>query len=177
MKATGIVRRIDDLGRIVIPKEIRRTMRIRESDPLEIYTDRDGSVIFRKYSPMGELLECTNEITDAMTKTNGLSCIVCDRDSIISASGHLKRDLIEKNISESFKDIIFQRTLYTHTNQNTYVCDNVDAKILVSSPVISEGDVSGCIAFVSDNDTDTASQTESKLCQTMSSFLANKMSM
>ena len=69
MRATGIVRRIDDLGRVVIPKEIRRTMRIREGDPLEIFTDRDGSVILRKYSPIGEIGEFAQEYAEAMHKT------------------------------------------------------------------------------------------------------------
>lgn len=87
MKATGIVRRIDDLGRVVIPKEIRRTMRIREGDPLEIYTDTDGQVIFKKYSPMGELSEFAAQICDALHKTTGGIAAVCDRDAVIAVAG------------------------------------------------------------------------------------------
>ncbi len=83
MKATGIVRRIDDLGRVVIPKEIRRTMRIREGDPLEIYTDRNGEVIFKKYSPMGDLNTFVSQLCDSVSKTIGTSCVICDRDSEI----------------------------------------------------------------------------------------------
>ena len=90
MKATGIVRRIDDLGRVVIPKEIRRTMRIREGDPLEIYTDRDGEVIFKKYSPMGELGTFAGELAEALSRTAGLSCAICDRDAVIAAAGGKK---------------------------------------------------------------------------------------
>ena len=92
MKATGIVRRIDDLGRVVIPKEIRRTMRIREGDPLEIYTDTDGQVIFKKYSPMGELSEFAAQICDALHKTTGGIAAVCDRDAVIAVAGGGKRD-------------------------------------------------------------------------------------
>ena len=91
MKATGIVRRIDDLGRVVIPKEIRRTMRIREGDPLEIYTDRDGEVIFKKYSPMGELGTFVGELAEALSRTAGLSVAICDRDAVIAAAGEIGR--------------------------------------------------------------------------------------
>lgn len=95
MKATGIVRRIDDLGRVVIPKEIRRTMRIREGDPLEIYTDRDGEVIFKKYSPMGELGNVVGELAEALSRTSGLSCAICDRDAVIAAAGGARKDVLE----------------------------------------------------------------------------------
>ena len=87
MKATGIVRRIDDLGRVVIPKEIRRTLRIRDGDPLEIYTEKDGEVIFKKYSPMGDLHEFAGRICEALYKNTGFSAAVCDRDSVIAAAG------------------------------------------------------------------------------------------
>ena len=83
MKATGIVRRIDDLGRIVIPKEIRRTMRIREGDPLEIFTENDGTVIFKKYSPIGELGEFAHQYAESLAKTTGLACCISDKDTII----------------------------------------------------------------------------------------------
>ena len=87
MKATGIVRRIDDLGRVVIPKEIRRTLRIREGDPLEIYTEKDGEVIFKKYSPMGDLGEFAGQICEAIGKNTGYIAAVCDRDAIIAVHG------------------------------------------------------------------------------------------
>ncbi len=99
MKATGIVRRIDDLGRVVIPKEIRRTMRIREGDPLEIYTDNDGEVIFKKYSPIGELGSFATQYADVMYKTTGFPVVVCDRDHVISVSGVPKKELLERRVS------------------------------------------------------------------------------
>ncbi|MEG0036304.1 MAG: AbrB/MazE/SpoVT family DNA-binding domain-containing protein, partial [Oscillospiraceae bacterium] len=83
MKATGIVRRIDDLGRVVIPKEIRRTLHIRDGDPLEIYTEKDGEVIFKKYSPVGELSGFAEKICESLYKTGGCTAAVCDRDSVI----------------------------------------------------------------------------------------------
>ncbi len=100
MKATGIVRRIDDLGRVVIPKEIRRTMRIREGDPLEIYTDKDGEVIFKKYSPMGELSAFAAQMCETMAKTTGCMIAVSDRDVVIAVSGASRRDLVDKRIGE-----------------------------------------------------------------------------
>ena len=99
MKATGIVRRIDELGRIVIPKEIRRTMRIREGDPLEIFTDRDGEVIFKKYSPVGELSDFAAQLCDTLSKTSGFGAAVTDRDSVIAVCGAPKRELLGKQIS------------------------------------------------------------------------------
>ena len=99
MKATGIVRRIDDLGRVVIPKEIRRTMRIREGDPLEIFTDKDGEVIFKKYSPMNELSDFAGQICDTLYKTSGSLTAIADRDSIIAVSGVPKRELYQKQVS------------------------------------------------------------------------------
>ena len=112
MKATGIVRRIDDLGRVVIPKEIRRTMRIREGDPLEIYTDRNGEVIFKKYSPMGELNTFVSQLCDSVTKTTGASCAICDRDSVIAVSGSAKKDVCDRSISEELEHIMEQRRIF-----------------------------------------------------------------
>ena len=94
MKATGIVRRIDDLGRVVIPKEIRRTMRIREGDPLEIYTDNDGEVIFKKYSPIGELSGFAGVYAEVLHKTGGAPVVVCDRDHVVAVSGIPKKELL-----------------------------------------------------------------------------------
>ena len=103
MKATGIVRRIDDLGRVVIPKEIRRTLRIREGDPLEIYTEKDGEVIFKKYSPMGDLTEFAAQICESMGKNTGHIAAVCDRDAIIAVYGAQRRELIDNHCSQELE--------------------------------------------------------------------------
>lgn len=113
MKATGIVRRIDDLGRVVIPKEIRRTMRIREGDPLEIYTDRDGEVIFKKYSPIGELNTFAAQYADTLHKTCELDVLICDRRrGHCGRAGVPRRDYAEKQLSEELEKIIEGRSLY-----------------------------------------------------------------
>ena len=87
MKATGIVRRIDDLGRVVIPKELRRTMRLREGAPLEIFTDKDGELIFKKYSPIGELSDFAADLCESLRAVSDAAAAVCDRDGVIAASG------------------------------------------------------------------------------------------
>ena len=116
MKATGIVRRVDDLGRIVIPKEIRRTLRIREGDPLEIYTEKDGGVIFRKYSPMGDLQDLAAQMCDAIGSNTGRIAAVSDRDGIIALAGAPKRELMDKPNTEELSRLMEQRKHYRYEN-------------------------------------------------------------
>ena len=115
MKATGIVRRIDDLGRVVIPKEIRRTLRIREGDPLEIYTATDGEVIFKKYSPVGELSAFASQYAEVLSRVSGLPVIICDKDHVIAASGVSKRELLERRVSPVLENYMESRKSYTAT--------------------------------------------------------------
>lgn len=178
MKATGIVRRIDDLGRVVIPKEIRRTMRIREGDPLEIYTDRDGEVIFKKYSPMGELGSVVSELADALSRTAGLSCAICDRDVVIAAAGAAKKELYEKAIGAEFEALMEQRNVYEYQDEDTAVSisGNDSYHVVVATPIITEGDVTGCVAFLSE-DTAAAGEVEAKLTQSAAAFLSQQMTM
>ena len=117
MKATGIVRRIDDLGRVVIPKEIRRTMRIREGDPLEIYTDREGEVIFKKYSPMGEMSEFAAQYAETLHKTCGLAVAICDRDSVIAVSGVPRREYADKPLTPELEELMERRSLFTDRSE------------------------------------------------------------
>ena len=112
MKATGIVRRIDELGRVVIPKEIRRTQRIRRGDPLEIFTTGEGEVIFKKYSPVGELSGVTTQYVDALSKSFALTAFVCDRDRILTASGAGRRDLIDRSVSQPLERLMDGRKPY-----------------------------------------------------------------
>ena len=109
MKATGIVRRIDDLGRVVIPKEIRRTLRIREGDPLEIFTDREGEIILKKYSPIGELGQFAKQYAESLAQTMGHIVCIADRDQLIAVSGGGKKDLIMKSIHKDLENIINER--------------------------------------------------------------------
>ena len=113
MKATGVVRRIDDLGRIVIPKEIRRTLRIKEGDPIEIFTDKEGEVILKKYSPIGELSEFATGYAETLAKTTGHIACITDKDSVIAVSGGSKKEFLEKAISPELEKLIENKEVYT----------------------------------------------------------------
>lgn len=180
MKATGIVRRIDDLGRVVIPKEIRRTLRIREGDPLEIFTDRDGEVIFKKYSPMGELGTLAAELAEALARTAGTSCVICDRDAVIAASGGAKKDVLEKMISPDMEAMMEQRTVYERQEggeSDIMVTGNDGYILTTAAPIITDGDMTGCVAFVSQDENTYADTVQSKLCQSAAQFLSKRVAM
>ena len=179
MKATGIVRRIDDLGRVVIPKEIRRTLRIREGDPLEIFTDREGEIILKKYSPIGELGTFAKEYAESLAQAVGhITCIV-DKDQIIAVSGGTKRDFIEKHISPGLEKTINARNaLVASRNDNGFVQimeneTDVMYNHQLVMPIISEGDVLGAIVFLSPDK--KMGDVENKLAQTAAGFLGKQM--
>ncbi len=182
MKATGIVRRIDDLGRVVIPKEIRRTMRIREGDPLEIYTDREGEVIFKKYSRVGEASGFATNYADALQKASSSPIFICDRDSVIAVSGAPKRDYIDRRISKELEEIIETRSLYMKADGQepvSVISDGGSHYVNCAMPILSEGDVVGCVisAWQYDLPTNTKIQDsiESKLIQTAGLFLGKQI--
>ncbi|WP_346870888.1 stage V sporulation protein T [Clostridium sp. UBA5119] len=180
MKATGIVRRIDDLGRVVIPKEIRRTLRIREGDPLEIFTDREGGVILKKYSPIEELSEFSKEYSEALHQTIGNIVIICDKDSIISVSGGTKKDYLDKKISNEVDKIMEMRkaTLLDKNSQGLIpICDgeSVDEYTTqVVAPIIAEGDTVGTVIIASKENVKFG-ELELKLAETAASFLGKQM--
>ncbi len=181
MKATGIVRRIDDLGRVVIPKEIRRTMRIREGDPLEIYTDRDGEVIFKKYSPIGELHAFATEYAETLQKTSGMPIFICDRDAIICVSGASKREYADRKISRSLEEIIESRSLYLREagKETIPLTDDGSHYVSCAMPIISEGDLIGSVVSAWQYDMPESEKLEtnieSKLVQTAGIFLGKQM--
>ena len=182
MKATGIVRRIDDLGRVVIPKEIRRTLRIKEGDPLEIYTDREGEVIFKKYSPIGELQSFATEYADTLQKTSMMPIFICDRDEIIAVSGASKKEYMDRKISKGLEEIVEGRTLYVRQSGKETVAITSDGGshyVNCAMPIMSDGDVVGCVvsAWQYDLPTNTKIQDsiESKLIQTAGLFLGKQI--
>ncbi|MBQ8850523.1 MAG: AbrB/MazE/SpoVT family DNA-binding domain-containing protein [Clostridia bacterium] len=183
MKATGIVRRIDDLGRVVIPKEIRRTMRIREGDPLEIYTDREGEVIFKKYSPIGELSAFASQYAETLYKTCNMSVIISDRDAVIASAGVSKKEYTEKKLSDGLENVIESRGMYIWREggeRYSAIMDGGSHYVSCAMPIISEGDVVGCVASLSDMASDRAkdaasTEIESKLIMTAASFLGRQM--
>ncbi len=180
MKATGIVRRIDDLGRVVIPKEIRRTMRIREGDPLEIYTDHEGEVIFKKYSPIGELAQFAAQYAETLYKTCGLYVVICDRDAVIACAGVAKREYTDRKISHEAEQIIEERQFYRAKNDSPlYLVDGGNLSVSCLMPIITEGDITGCVASVYSADgnakNDLTDELEAKLIQTAASFLGKQL--
>lgn len=178
MKATGIVRRIDDLGRVVIPKEIRRTMRIREGDPLEIYTDKEGGVIFRKYSLMGGLGEFAGQMCETMNKTTNQIAVITDRDTCIAAAGAARRELVEKRVSADLEQIMEARQIYQFKpGEAPLPASEVGDKFFISTaaPIISEGDVLGCVLFCGVDSDMEPTESDYKLVQTIAGFLGRHM--
>ena len=161
MKATGIVRRIDDLGRVVVPKEIRRVLRIREGDPLEIYTGNSGEVILKKYSPINELGQFAGEYVETISKVIGGTVIVSDTVQIIAASGSERKNYADKRVDSDLDNII--------QSKNRYLSDN---KIVV--PIVSQGDPIGSITILS-KENKTLGDAELKVAEVGASFLARQM--
>lgn len=177
MKATGIVRRIDDLGRVVIPKEIRRTMRIREGDPLEIFTSRDGEVIFRKYSLIGGLEDFAAQFCDTLSHTTPFTAAISDRDSIIATAGSKKRELIGKAISPEMEALAQQRSIYQRQNGDIPLPVNRENPQLiaaVAAPILCQGDILGLVLLVGEVDK-FAEESDYKLAQTVAVFLGKHM--
>ena len=177
MKATGIVRRIDDLGRVVIPKEIRRTMRIREGDPLEIYTTREGEVIFKKYSLIGGLDDFAAQFCDTLSRSTNFTAAVTDRDTVIAIAGTGKRELLGKQISAELERIMDERGIYRYQGEShcVYVSDTHDKyAVSVAAPILCEGDVLGLVLFLS-SEPQVGGEAEYKLAQTVAAFLGRHM--
>ena len=149
-----------------------------DGDRLGVVT-KDGEVIFKKYSPMGELSTFAGELAEALSRTAGLSCAICDRDAVIAAAGGAKKDIFEKAISNDLETLMEQRHIYEHTGSDDtlHVSDNDPYQVVVAAPIISEGDVTGCVALLSDSADMVATEVESKLSQTAASFLARHVTM
>lgn len=177
MKATGIVRRIDDLGRIVIPKEIRRSFRIKEGDPLEIYTDAQGEVIFKKYSPIGELSSFAGQYAEVLNKDAGLPIAIMDNDHVIAASGISKREVLERRVTKSVEELMQNRQIHIKTKSVPAIdaIEGYDRPAQVVYPIIYGGDVSGAVALFEGEDGGLPSETEIKLVQVAASFLGKQM--
>jgi AbrB family transcriptional regulator (stage V sporulation protein T) len=183
VKATGIVRRIDDLGRVVIPKEIRRTLRIREGDPLEIFTDREGEVILKKYSPIGELSDFAKEYTESLYQSLGHVACVADKDMIIAVSGASKKELLDKPVSaylekimEAKKTVIANRSedgKFYNISSDDDENSKYSAQVIV--PIVAEGDPIGAVILLSKEPNARMTDTEVKVAETAAGFLGKQM--
>ena len=182
MRATGIVRRIDELGRVVIPKEIRRTLRIREGDPLEIFTDHDGEVVLKKYSPIGEIATIAKDYTDSLYRTLGHIALISDRDAVVSASGANKREYIEKALSPEVDQILQSRQLQMLnlasgarmipvTND-----DHADAYFAqIVAPILADGEIIGSLILLSRESGTQMSDVDQKVAETTASIVGRQM--
>lgn len=187
MKATGIVRRIDDLGRVVIPKEIRRTLRIREGDPLEIFVDREGEVILKKYSPIGELGDFAQEYADSLFEAIGHISCIADRDTIIAVSGASKKEFMQKPIGRVVEGAMEERRSLL-MNKSNGDSQHMDCAIIegdhgengffaaqVVAPIIAQGDPIGAVILCNKEDGVVMGEIEMKLAETAAGFLAKQM--
>ena len=174
MKATGIVRRIDDLGRVVIPKEIRRTMRIREGDPLEIFTSSGGEVVFKKYSPIGELGGFAAQYAESLAKGTDLSVVICDRDQCVAAAGIPKKEVIERRIAVGLEEMMESRKSITETGRGQAL-EGTSREICVAMPIICAGDVCGAVVLLENGEVKSAAESDIKLAQVAATFLGKQM--
>ncbi len=177
MKATGIVRRIDDLGRVVIPKEIRRTMRIREGDPLEIFTGKEGEVVFKKYSPMESLADHAAEYAAAVYTVSGFACAVCDRDRVVAYAGAGKREALEREISARCEELLTARRSITAESEAAgfpLLRDQEQLRVQVAYPIIAGGDIAGMICLIQQPDK-KPSPTEERMIQVGAQFLGKQL--
>ena len=178
MKATGIVRRIDDLGRVVIPKEIRRTMRIREGDPLEIYTNAGGEVIFKKYSPVGELSEMAQEFAQILSDTAKRPVIICDRERCIAAAGVAKKEVLEKPVSSGMISRLFTGNYIPGaTGEKEEILEGWEVQQGIFAPILSQGSVNGAVILIAGESGEPFEQPEAcrQLAQLAAAFLGRQL--
>jgi len=185
LKATGIVRRIDDLGRVVIPKEIRRTLRIRERDPLEIFVDREGEVILKKYSPIGELGDFAKEYADSLYEAIGYIACIADRDIIIAVAGAAKKELLNKpvggvveKVMEARKPMLIKNAVEHPFCEGCLTEDEKESYKFTSeaiAPIIAEGDPIGAVIICSKDPNVKMDELELKLAETAAGFLSKQM--
>lgn len=182
MKATGVVRRIDDLGRVVIPKEIRKTLRIKEGDPLEIFTDREGQVILKKYSPIGELSEFATGYAETLAKTTGHIACITDKDTIIAVAGGSKKEFLEQDVSTELEQLMEDKEVYTSVENSDLSLpivknEKTDKKhnAQIVYPIISNGDTIGTVILMSKDINSKMNEVEKKVVQSAATFLASQM--
>lgn len=180
MKATGIVRRIDDLGRVVIPKEIRRTLRIKEGNPLEIFTDREGEIILKKYSPIGELSNFSRQYADSLAQTLGCLVCICDMDQVIAASGNGKKELQDKYITKNLERAMNERAeICAVSGDKKYLKivngQETDYPAQMICPIICEGDVIGAVILLTKDNKKKFGEAEKKVAACAAGFLGRQM--
>ena len=178
MKATGIVRRIDDLGRVVIPKEIRRTMRIREGDPLEIFTEKDGEVVFKKYSPVGELSPFAVQYADVLARACNMTVLICDRDHVIAAAGSNRKEFYDQRVSAQMDDAMDSRQVYVAqpgAANRLQPVDSIPRYAAAMAPILVAGDITGAVCLIQPESGTVPGEGDVRLAQVAAAFLGKQM--
>lgn len=180
MKATGITRKIDELGRIVIPKEIRRTLRIREGTPLEIFTEKNGEIILRKYSPMGEMVAFAQQYAESLAQTTGMMACITDLEQVIAAAGGAKKDYLGKSISEKLAQLIEERAqsqAMPEEKKYTPITREMPGEAYAQTicPIICQGDVIGAVILLAKDSKTKMGEAEKKLAYCAAGFLGRQM--
>ena len=179
MKATGIIRKIDDLGRIVIPKEIRKTLRIREGDPMEIYVEKNGEIILKRYAPLGDIVDEAATLAEVIYKNTGFSVYITDTQSIIAVSSKNKSSNIDRSLSDDFLDVLEERSLYINRGETPIKITKKDDKLTylsqIISPILSDGDIIGSIVLFSENKRINITESDLKLVKACTDFLSGQM--
>lgn len=173
MKATGVVRRIDDLGRVVIPKEIRRNLRIREGDSLEIYVDNAGDVILKKYSPIEDLSEFSQQYADALYLAIGKDIIICDRDIVVAATANLKKKYLNKKVSDQLEKYMNSRIAKVEKNNSELeiIHDGKELNTYVIQPILSNGDCVGAVIILGNENNKELTEVDITSARTAASFI------
>lgn len=178
MKATGIVRRIDELGRVVIPKEIRRTQRIRPSDPLEIYTTADGEVIFKKYSPVKQLTDSAVSYAAVLARSLGRGVLICDNDRTVAAAGAGHREWEGRHLTAAMERLVAQRRTYAYAGrggEKLYPCEGCGQFLLLACPILTMGDVNGAVALLAAREDETPGEGMRQAVSIAAAFLAKQL--
>ena len=179
MKATGIVRRIDDLGRVVVPKEIRRTLRIREGDPLEIFTDREGKIILKKYSPIGELSTVAKQYAESLAQVLNCLVCICDMEQVVAAGGNGKKEIQEKGITKELTEFLQKRSsMEAEVGEKQYIQIVEEQEIYVwevINPILCQGDVIGGVVLLAKKKNKGSIDIDKKMAECMARVIEKQM--
>ena len=164
------------MGRVVIPKEIRRTLRIREGDALEIFTDSQGGVIFKKYSPVGELSTFAFQYVEVLNRTAGLPMLICDRDHVVAAAGVSRKEYLERRVTQELEECMqSRRTFISAGGEKLQPVEGIERMASVVCPILASSDVTGAVVLMEDDTQGPPDDTKMKLVQVAAAFLGKQM--
>ena len=178
MKATGMIRKIDDLGRIVIPKELRKNLKIKTGEPLEIFIDDEGDLIFKKYLPMLDISEISEQIATILSEVTGYNCIITDTNSVLVAIGKNVKEYIGKEISMELYEIMEERVILSTKNEKSINITKEDMKLKhisqIVAPIISDADAIGAIVLFSNDYNKKITDNEYQLLKVLTKYIGKQ---